>query len=40
VKLNAKLEVYLQDPKNTLDLSGINFSANGAKRVSEVLPKW
>ena len=39
-KLNAKVEAYLQDPKDILDLSGIHFGTDGARRVTEVLPKW
>jgi hypothetical protein len=39
-ELNAKVEAYLQDPKDSLDLSSIYFGADGARRVAEVLPKW
>ena len=39
-KLNAKIDVYLKDPQDSLDLSGMIFGAEGAKRVAEVLPKW
>jgi hypothetical protein len=39
-QLNAKLKAYLEDPKDFLDLSGMDFCANGARIVAEVLPKW
>ena len=39
-KLNAKIDVYLKDPQDSLDLSELLFGAEGAKRVAEVLPKW
>ena len=39
-ELNAKIEAYLQNPIDSLDLSGIRFGADGAKRVAEVLPEW
>ena len=39
-KLNAKIDVYLKDPQDSLDLSGMKFGTEGAKRVAEVLPKW
>ena len=39
-KLNAKLKAYLEDPKDCLDLSGIEFRADGARIVAEFLPKW
>ena len=40
-KLNAKIDVYLKDPQDSLGLSGMFFfDAEGAKRVAEVLPKW
>jgi hypothetical protein len=39
-ELNAKIEAYLQNPIESLDLSGMNFGADGAKRVAEVLPEW
>jgi hypothetical protein len=38
--LNAKLAEYLQDPKDSLDLSGIGFGGEGAKVVAAFLPKW
>ena len=39
-QLNAKLEAYLKDPHDTLDLAGMNFGIKGAQRVAEALPKW
>ena len=39
-KLNAKLKAYLEDPKDFLDLSGMNFRADGVRIVAEFLPKW
>jgi hypothetical protein len=39
-KLHVKLKAYLEDPKDFLDLSGMDFRANGASIVAEVLPKW
>jgi hypothetical protein len=39
-KLNAKLKAYLEDPKDFLDLSAIDFRANGAMKVAIFLPKW
>ena len=39
-KLNAKLKAYLEDPKDFLDLSGIDFGVNGANIVAKFLPKW
>jgi hypothetical protein len=39
-ELNAKFEAYLQDPKASFDISGMNFGCDGAKRVAEILPKW
>ena len=38
--LNAKLAEYLKDPKDSLDLSGMGFGAEGAKVVAAFLPKW
>jgi hypothetical protein len=38
--LNVKIDAYLKNPQDRLDLSRINFGAEGAKRVAEVLPKW
>ena len=38
--LNAKIDVYLKDSQDSLDLSGMKFGTEGAKRVAEVLPKW
>jgi hypothetical protein len=39
-KLNAKLKAYLEDPKDFLDLSAMDFHADGARRVAKFLPKW
>ena len=39
-KLNAKLKAYLEDPKDFLDLSGMDFRADGARNVAKFLPKW
>ena len=39
-KLNAKLKAFLEDPKDFLDLSGMDFRADGARIVAEFLPKW
>jgi hypothetical protein len=39
-ELNAKIEAYLQNPRDSLDLSRMNFRADGAKKVAEVLPEW
>ena len=39
-KLNAKLKAYLEDPKDFLDLSAMDFRANGARKVAIFLPKW
>jgi hypothetical protein len=38
--LNAKLQAYLEDPKDILDLSGMDVRADGARIVAEFLPKW
>jgi hypothetical protein len=38
--LNAKLEEYLKDPKDTLDLSGMKLDAKGANTVASFLPNW
>jgi hypothetical protein len=38
--LNAKLEEYLKDPKDTLDLSEMKLDAKGADTVASFLPKW
>jgi hypothetical protein len=38
--LNANLEGYLKDPKDTLDLSGMKLGAEGANTVASFLPKW
>jgi hypothetical protein len=32
MELNAKLDAYLQDPKDGLDLSGMNFGAGGCEK--------
>ena len=39
-KLNAKLKAYLEDPKDFIDLSGMDVRADGARIVAEFLPKW
>jgi hypothetical protein len=39
-ELNAKLKAYLEDPKDFLDLSGMDVRADNASRVPEFLPKW
>jgi hypothetical protein len=39
-KLSAKLKAYLEDPKDFLDLSGMDFRADGAGNVAKFLPKW
>jgi hypothetical protein len=39
-KLNAKLKAYLEDPKDFIDLSGMDVRADGAMIVAEFLPKW
>jgi hypothetical protein len=39
-KLNAKLKAYLKDPKDFLDLSGMDFRADGARIVAKSLPMW
>jgi hypothetical protein len=39
-KLNAELKAYLEDPKDFLGLSGMDFRADGARIVAEFLPKW
>ena len=38
--LNAKLDDYLKYPQDSLDLAGMKFGAEGAKRVAEILPQW
>jgi hypothetical protein len=38
--LNARLAEYLEDPKDSLDLSGMGFGAEGVKLVAAFLPKW
>jgi hypothetical protein len=38
--LNARLAEYLEDPKDSLDLSRMGFGADGAKLVAAFLPKW
>jgi hypothetical protein len=38
--LNARLAEYLEDPKDSLDLSEMGFGAEGAKVVAAFLPKW
>jgi hypothetical protein len=38
-KLNAKLKAYLEDPKDFLDFSGMDFGADGARIVAKFLPQ-
>jgi hypothetical protein len=38
--LKAKLAEYLEDPKDSLDLSGMGFGAKGGELVAAFLPKW
>jgi hypothetical protein len=38
--LKAKLAEYLENPKDSLDLSGMKFGAEGVKLVAAFLPKW
>jgi hypothetical protein len=37
-ELDAKLDAYLQDPKDSLDLSGMGIGAEGAKTIATLLP--
>jgi hypothetical protein len=37
--LSAKLDAYLQDPQDSLDLSCMGFGAKGAEKVALFLPK-
>ena len=39
-KLSTKLKAYLEDPKDFLDLSAMDFRADGASIVAKFLPKW
>jgi hypothetical protein len=38
--LDEKLKAYLRDPKGSLDLSGLGFGTEGAKKVASFIPKW
>jgi hypothetical protein len=38
--LNAKLAGYSKDPKDSLDLSGMNIGIEGMKVVGDFIPKW
>ena len=38
--LDEKLKAYLEDPNGNLDLSGLGFGTEGAKKVASFLPKW
>ena len=38
-KLSAKLKAYLEDPKDFLDLSGMDLRADRARIVAKFLPK-
>jgi hypothetical protein len=40
MELDAKLDAYLQDPKDSLDLSRMDIGAEGAKKVAALLPQW
>jgi Ran GTPase-activating protein (RanGAP) involved in mRNA processing and transport len=37
--LNAKLDAYLENPQDSLDLSKMKLGTEGAKRIAEVLPR-
>jgi hypothetical protein len=37
-ELGTKLDAYLQDPKDSLDLSGMGIGAEGAKTIATLLP--
>jgi hypothetical protein len=39
-QLNAKLDAYLRDPKDSLDLSEMTIDAKGTERVAAFLRKW
>jgi hypothetical protein len=39
-ELNTKLDAYLRNPQDGLDLGGAYFGADGAKRLAEFLPQW
>jgi hypothetical protein len=38
--LNAKLQGYMKDPTESLDLSGMNIGVEGMRVVAAFLPKW
>jgi hypothetical protein len=38
--LDEKLKAYLEDPNGNLDLSGLGFGSEGAKKIASFLPKW
>jgi hypothetical protein len=40
MELDAKLDAYLQDPKDSLDVSGMDIGTEGAKKVATLLPQW
>jgi hypothetical protein len=40
MELNTKLDAYLQDPNDSLDLSGMNIGAEDVKQVADFLSQW
>jgi hypothetical protein len=38
--LDEKLRAYLKDPNGNLDLHGLGFGTEGAKKVASFLQKW
>jgi hypothetical protein len=38
--LDEKLKSYLDDPNGSLDLSGLGFGIEGAKKVTSLLRNW
>jgi hypothetical protein len=38
--LDEKLKAYLKVPNGSLDLHGLDFGTEGAKKVASFLPKW
>jgi hypothetical protein len=38
--LDEKLNAYLEDPNGSLNLSGLAFGTEGAKKVVSLLSKW
>jgi hypothetical protein len=38
--LDEKLKAYLEDPNGSLDMHGLGFGTEGAKKVASFLPKW